>query len=109
MLGADAHPELVEAWRIWVEHLWQRKKPTESALAKHVDALAKIVAARGHAAAVRLLDEAVAANSQGLQPWAIQAALNPPTSNGYSHRLRGQPSIMDLIASGEVRLRENQQ
>jgi hypothetical protein len=83
LLPAEHAAELGTAWRGWVEHLWARKRPTPGALAKHLEALARVVAARGYPAAVKLLDEAVGANAQGLQPWAIDAALRGPAVNGH--------------------------
>jgi hypothetical protein len=88
LLPAEHEVGLGTAWRGWCEHLWQRKKPTESALRKHLASLAKIVLARGYEPAVKLLDEAVGANAQGLQGWAIEAAMKPPGLNGHAHNGR---------------------
>ncbi len=85
LLPSEHELHLGTAWRGWVEHLWQRKKPTASSLGKHLAALSKIVLARGYAPAVKLLDEAVGANASGLQPWAIEAALAEPARNGHTN------------------------
>lgn len=108
LLPQEHELHLGTAWRGWVEHLWQRKKPTESALQKHLAALSKIVLARGYAPAVKLLDEAVGANAQGLQGWAIENALAEPSRNGHTHNgrptngRRPHKSILDHMAEGTV-------
>lgn len=63
-------------WTRWVTHLWQRKRPTETALAGHREKLAALGARHGAPAVAALLGSCIDSNAQGIPPWAYEAAMN---------------------------------
>jgi hypothetical protein len=74
--GSELPPAMRVAWRQLVEHAWAKKRPTEGAVQKWLDYGLRVSDAQGVAAACELFEGAVAANAQGIPPWAFKQAMS---------------------------------
>lgn len=79
-------------WHRWVEHLWERKRPTRSALEAQAGKLAKVPDL-----AESILEDCRASNAQGIPAWVVKKAQADAENGGA----RAAPRSFSQIAADE--------